>query len=451
MDKNVALLFEPNRSEYVYYLPKTGEVIVTERYMYGEQELTEAFGTKVTDYYQLKAKQRAVCSFLYEMVIGEYLVYRCFEIEAECKKVSENEYICTVLPIKEVSRYVFHSGGVFIESRDHTKTVTTVDKIISDEVYDTLQDADGAFALSLYQAFVHEVKISHKAEIIQALSHVKKAYPKLGIKAFQEIYKKAIERQYLSKGIPKRVIRELEVRNHTPNTAVRIEKDLVVVVGERESKYLECNEQIRTYFDKKNAYYFRRNAVTGKWTEDDLCGRLTQNRDIRYRNVDKDIFDNTCMEKYAGFSVNKYIPTGSKINLGCLLAQVGFLSAEQAAKIDNPVFDVILRNIYEGKIQDGEKSLSELLGITGAQIKFLKDIRIPEDLETFSECMEAGDFKEHFPDVKKRIFAVSFYLNGISTRNNAGDLTKEEVFSAAQTLNSLEKSNDDKRDRLLSE
>lgn len=451
LDKNIAFLFEPDRRKYVYYLPKTGEVIVTERYMYGEQELTEAFGTKVTDYYQLKAKQRATCSFLYEMVIGEYLVYRCFEIEAECRKLIGNEYICTVSPIKEVGRYVFHSGGVFIESRDHTKTVTTVDKIIPDEVYDTLQDADGAFTLSLYQAFVHEVKISHKAEIIQALSHVKKEYPKLGIKAFLEIYKKAITRQSISKGVPKRVIRELDTRSHTPNTTVRIEKDLVVVVGERSCKYLNCSEQTRAYFDKKKAYYFRRNAVTGKWAEDDLCERLNQNRDIRYRNVDKDIFDNTCMEKYAGFSVNKYFPTGSKINLGCLLAQVGFLSAEQAAKIDNPVFYVILRNIYEGKIQDGEKSLSELLGITGAQIKFLKNIKIPEDLERFSECMEADDFKAHFSDVKKRMFAVSFYLNGISRVNNAEDLTKEEVFSAAQTLNSLEKNNDDKRDRLLSE
>ena len=31
----------------------------------------------------------------------------------------------------------------------------------------------------------------------------------------------------------------------------------------------------------------------------------------------KDVFDNTCMEKYAGFSVNRSIPTGSKINLIC--------------------------------------------------------------------------------------------------------------------------------------
>ncbi len=451
LDINVAFLFEPDDHEYVYFLPKTGKVVVTAEYLYGERELTEAFGTRVVDHFQLKAKQRAVHLFLYEMVIGEYLVYRCFEMAAECKKDGDNKYVCSLSPITEVKRYVFHSDGVFIESRDHTRTVTTVDEIVSDEMYDTLQDADGAFSLSLYQAFVREVRISHKTEIIQALSHVKKDYPKLGIKAFAEIYRKAVEKCSISKSVPERVMRELEVRGHMPNTAVRIEKDLVVVTGERECSYLDCCEQTRAYFDRDNAYYFRRNAVTGKWAEDDLCGRLTQSKHIRYRNVDKDVFDNTCMEKYADFSVDKSIPTGSKINLGYLLAQVGFLSAEQAAKIDNPVFNVILQNIYEGKIQDGEKNLSELLGITGAQIKFLKNIRIPNDLAKFAECMEADDFNEHFPDVRKRIFAVSFYLNGISSWNNAYDLTREEVFAAAQTLNSLEKSNDEKRERLLSE
>ncbi len=451
LDKNVVLIFEPACWKYVYYLPKTGKVLVTDRSICSERELTEAFGTKDNKCCCLKSGQRAVRSFLYEMVIGEYLVYRCFEITTECKKNGENEYICTESPIKEVDRYVFHKGGVFIESRDHIKTMTTVDRINTDEVYDTLQDADGAFSLYLYQAFVHKVKISHKTEIIQALGHVRKKIPKLGIKAFTEIYRKAVERQSFSKSIPKRVIRELTIRNHTSNTAVRIEKDLVVVTGKRECKYLDSCEQTRAYFDKDNAYYFRRNAVTGKWMEDDLCGRLIKNADIRSRNIDKDVLDNTCMEKFACFSIDKSIPTGSKINLGYLLAQIGFLSAEQAAKINSPVFDVILRNIYEGKIQDGGKNLSELLGITGAQIKFLKNIRIPDDLEQFADCMEADDFNEHFQDVKKRMFAVSFYLSGFSTWNKNGDLTREEVFSAAPTLNALEKRNDDKRDRLLSE
>lgn len=451
LDQNIALLFEPTRRTNVYYLPKTDEVIVTERNMYGEKELTEAFGTKVCDYCQMKAKQRAERSFLYEMVIGEYLVYRCFEIIAECKKLGENEYSCTVLPAQEVKRYVFHSGGVFIESRDYIRTVTTADRITYDEEYDTLQDADGAFVHSLYKQFARNVKLSHKTVIIRALSHVKKDYPKLGIKAFVEIYKKAAERSIIPKNTPKRIIRELNVRNHAPGIAVRIEKDLVVVTGERDCKILDLREQTRAYFDKTSVYYFRQNAVTGKWVADDLCGQLTQSSDIRDRDIDKDLFDNTCMEKYAGFSVNRSSPTGSKINLGYLLAQVGFLSAEQAAKIDTTVFNVILQNIYEGKLQDGDKTLSELLGITGAQIKFLKNIKIPNDLEKFAECIESDDFIEHFPDIKKRIFAVAFYLNETSSWNNAGDLTREEIFSAAQTLNSLEKCNNVKRDRLLSE
>lgn len=451
LDQSIALLFKPARRTNVYYLPKTGEVIVTERTMYGEKELTEAFGTRVCDYCLMNAKQRAVRSFLYEMVIGEYLVYRCFEITAECKKLGENDYSCTVLPAREVKRYVFHSGGVFVESRDYIRTVTTVDRITYDEEYDTLQDADEAFVQSLYKQFVHNVKLSHKKAIIRALSYVKRDYPKLGIKAFVEIYKKTAEREGILENTPKRIIRELNTRNHASGIAVRIEKDLVVVTGERDCNFLDCREQTRAYFDNKSVYYFRQNAVTGKWEEEDLCGRLTQSRDIRNRNIDKDVFDNTCMEKYASFSVNRSIPTGSKINLGCLLAQVGFLSAEQAAKIDTTVFDVILQNIYEGKLQDGDKTLSELLGITGAQIKFLKNIQIPNDLDKFAECIESDDFKGHFPDIKKRIFAVAFYLNGTSSWNNAGDLTREEIFSAAQTLNSLEKSNNEKRDRLLYE
>ena len=236
LDQNIALLFEPARRTHVYYLPKIGEVIVTERNMYGEKELTEAFGTRVCDYCLMNAKQRAVRSILYEMVIGEYLVYRCFEITAECKKLGENDYSCTVLPPREVKRYVLHSGGVFVESRDYIRTVTTVERITYDEEYDTLQDADRAFAHSLYKQFVQNVKLNNKKAIIRALTHVKKDYPQLGIKAFIEIYKKAAERQSIPENTPERIKRELNVRNHAPGIAVRIEKDLVVVTGERECK-----------------------------------------------------------------------------------------------------------------------------------------------------------------------------------------------------------------------
>lgn len=140
-----------------------------------------------------------------------------------------------------------------------------------------------------------------------------------------------------------------------------------------------------------------------------------------------------------------------RVNLGSLLAQVGFLSAEQAAKIDEDMFGVILKNIYDGWIKNGDESLSELLGLTGPQIKFLRDMHLPEDLEGFGRCMKEEGFVRNFPDVKKRIFAVTFYIEGGNRSTGKWDLSKEEIFEAAQTLNSLEKADTEKRAHLALE
>ena len=208
LDRDVAILFEPVLRDHVYYLPRTGETIVTERYLYSEQRLSEAFGVCVKGFCQIREKERAVRSFVSEMVIGEVLVYRCFEMTAECKKTGENEYTVTVSPAKEVSRILFHGNDIFQEWPDHKTTTVTVDQILFDGIYDTLQDADAGFALSLYQDFVHKVEISHKSEIFQALTHVKKNYPKMGLEAFLEIYRKANERKPISEDTPERIVRE---------------------------------------------------------------------------------------------------------------------------------------------------------------------------------------------------------------------------------------------------
>ncbi|MCR5093340.1 MAG: PcfJ domain-containing protein [Lachnospiraceae bacterium] len=192
--------------------------------------------------------------------------------------------------------------------------------------------------------------------------------------------------------------------------------------------------------------------MTGKWQSDDLAKHVSNNREIEERIIDSDFLENTCAEQFARYSIENRIPRGQKVNLGVLLAQVGFLSAEQAAKIQSPIFEKILQNIFEGKLCDGDKSLAELLGISGAQIKFLEEIEIPDDLAAFSECMEAEDFKVHFPDVKKRIFAAVFYCNGRSNSwDHSRELKKEEIFAAAKTLSSLEKTRIEDRDRLLTE
>lgn len=452
LDKRVVIRFELEMGKgYVYYLPETNTTQISARCLYSKYELSDFLGSKVEDEIQVEGCWSFVSPFVYEMVLGESFVIRRFEITISCHKVGNSDYKCSISPIIEVCRYVFDNIGIRIESRDKTMTFITVKEILSADVYDTLQDADETLNFTLVQSFLHNAKILHKEEILRALWFVKKDHCKLGLKVFLEIYAKATEKKTIDENVPKRIIRELNNRGHIPNTAVRIEKDLVVVTGELECKYLDVSEQTRVYFDSERGYYFRKNIVTGKWQPDDLYTHLLHNRLICKRVIDKDIFDNTCMEKYAEYSMEKSFPVERKINFGSLLAQYYFLSAEQAAKTDSSIYQMILENIYEGKIRDYNKSLSELFGITGAQIKFLKDVPMPSNLESFGKCMESEDFKEYFPDVKKRIFAVAFYLNGNRYWNGTMELTREDVFAAAQTLNSLEKRDMEGKEHLLSE
>ncbi len=452
LDENVVIGFKfDNPREYVYYLPKTGEARISDVMLHDNEDFKRLFGVQIADVFYIRDRHHGyIRNFLFGTVLGGYLVYRRFEISVSCRK-NGNGYKCEVSKPGESCRYVFGDHGVFIENRDHSKTITTADKIAEDEAYDTLRDADGSMGLALYQSFIREVDISHKEDIIRALNHVKKGHTKFEFKVFAEIFSKAVNNKGIAEDTPRRISRELYTRKHPADTAVKITKDLVVVTGGKECEYLDCREETRAYFDKHNAYFFRKNAVTGKWQTDESFWQISKNRYIEGRLVDGEIFENTCMERYIEYSVDSEFRRGIKINLGVMLAQVGFLSAEQAAKIQSPVFDVIIRNIFAGKISDGNKSLPELLGITGAQLKFLKDIHMPNDLEHFSEYMEAEDFRSYFPDVKKRIFAVAFYLNSCTGWDTAWDLTKEEVFEAAQTLNSIERTEGEKREHILLE
>lgn len=453
LDKNIAVRFRPDtEGKYVYYLPKTNSTQSLEQHVYDTRKLSKLFGTEVKAIHVVKENQsKCVRPFMYEMILGDCYVFRRFEIAVFCDEISAGNYKCGVSPAKEVCRYVFHDDSVFIEKRDKTRTVIAVEKIMSDDAYDTLQDAKEVLNDFLYQSFLRDVKIVHQEAILRALSFVKKNYPKLGFKAFLEIYARAIEDKPIDKSVPKRIIRELNGRSHITNTAVRIEKDLVVVTGENECQYLDVREPVRIYFDGERGYCFRKNVITGEWMQDDLLNLLSCNCWIREMVIDKDIFDNTCMEKYAKYAVMKNIPTGGKIDFSAMIAQANFLSAEQAAKTEINIYPLILENIYEGMIKDRNKSLPELLGISGSQLKFLKEVSLPRDLDSFRECMENADFKEYFPDVKKRIFAVVFYLDGKHYRTCSTNLTKEEVFAAAKTLNSLEKSVSLEGERLIRE
>ncbi len=136
---------------------------------------------------------------------------------------------------------------------------------------------------------------------------------------------------------------------------------------------------------------------------------------------------------------------------GSVLAQLTCLSAEQAAKTDEDFFSSVIRGIESEGISDMDKSLPEQFGISGAQLKFLKNIRIPIEIDSFAEMIKDRAFIEYFPDIKKRIFAVSLYLNYDCGWVHQGGVSKKLFFEASKTIESLENTAPDKRENLARE
>ena len=164
-------------------------------------------------------------------------------------------------------RYFPHFQNVefYIYSDGLRKALSSVEAIPVDDLYDTPADADGIHKHDMYLSFIKEARVLYKNEIVKILPNVLKKYPKLGIKPFTEIYKSATTEKDLPEDTPGRIVKGLKYRSHVPKTAVRIEKDLVVVTDERPLEYLDMSEQKRTYYDGRRAYYFKKNIVTGKW------------------------------------------------------------------------------------------------------------------------------------------------------------------------------------------
>ncbi|MBO4900914.1 MAG: PcfJ domain-containing protein [Lachnospiraceae bacterium] len=374
--------------------------------------------------------------FLHETIIDSSYVFRKFEVSS----------------FKEVSRFVFGEYGVILERPDKTMVFTTVDHISEDiKFYDTLADVPAYEEHELYTRFIREVRIDHKDEIIRAMQHVNSRYQRLAFLPFSYIYKNAVDNRGIDESVPERIKKELAKRSHKDGDTVRILKDLVVVVSEQPYKYLDLSVTSRAYFDRGGAYFFRQNPVTGKWRSGNLTEWVLQNRDIRNWWIDSELFDNTCLERYAGLPA----PYSFKHQLafGALICASTYLSAEQAAKTSGQLFHLVYQNIHEGKITDDKVSLPEILGVTGPQIKYLKNYiqeeEMPQDLTAFAQCVRSEEFKRHYPDIKKRIFAVCFYLSDNGPYRHS--LTSQTVCAASKTINALERTNPEKRSELIYE
>ncbi len=422
IDPSVLLLFIEKNMDFVYYLPKTGKVYIgVKRFFHkDDRELNEIFGERISgiEIRREKGIDEPAPTIISEMVIGSCFVYRLFEVPAECSMKGSQEYSCGMLPLREIKRYVFSPCGVIVEYRDNTRTLTTAENIDVGKAYDTIYGADNIYNQYLYRAFAYDADIPHKEDIVGILPRVKKDFPKFALRVFKEIYAKATEREYIPENVPERIVNELNGRSHDPGIAVRIARDLVVVTGESKNDYLECGDQTRAYFDRNAVWYFRKNAVTGKWTAEDLYECVAEKWEAWSRYLDRGFFKNTCMENLAKYAIDKKFPTRSKINLEHLFAEYFFLSAEQAAKIDSPVFDVIVKNIYAGKLVDRKKPLAELLGVTGGYIQsmaagrctilFLRDnkdintplITIEVREQSIRQCYGFRDTHNHNPQIR---------------------------------------------------
>ncbi len=386
----------------------------------------------------------AVCG----MVIGESLVFRKFRTVV-AYDAGNGRLERSMKPVEEICRYVFGPYGVIIEKPDKSYAITSAERIPSDDVYDMMQDAERHDILRFYDEFVDRVKLKHKDEVIRAFRRMR--CPRIEFELFRSVYADAEDQYRMEEDVPELIRHELTARKHRPNTAVRIRKDLIVVTGVTERKNSRGTLNARVYFDGRDVWYFVCNPVSGIWHKADLKQDLRDNRIMRNRIIPKDLLEHTCMEIYAEPASGLWPPRCNRVSLGVLMAVKDYLCAEQAAKTDIRIFKRIIENIYAGILTDQKSSLSQVLGITGAQIKFLKNIKIPGDLYKFAGCMRSEGFKTYFPDVEKRIFAAAFYLNQHHGWNSADDLTQKEIFACARTISSLARTDPDKREWMLDE
>ena len=451
LDKKGVVCFSLDYRRFLCYTPVNDTCAIVEN-IYDLEMLSEVLHCRVSYLYCAPDNVRSIIRyFLYAMVIGESLVFRKFSLKITYARIDDDTYKCTSFPVREVCRYVYGEYGLILEKPDKSYAFLAPDKLPSDDSYDILADAGHREIYGLYTDIVKRVKLRHKEDILRTLRGMEGSLHRLGFELFKSLYAKADE-HYDSEGdIPETIRRELDMRKHRPNKAVRLDKDLMAVSAIRRNKPPERDEEIRIYFDSKRTYCFAKNPVTDEWHAEDIYKAVLSKRQMREMTVDKDLFDGTCMEKHTGLAAKICEAHSNRLGLGILMAISRFLCAEQAAKAHTDLFDVILENIYDGRIVDEERSLPEVFGITGRQIKYLDRDIVPNDLQLFCECMRSDDFIEHFPDVKKRIFAVSFFLDRRLRWDREDELTGEEIFEAAQTLNSIERADSDKRRRMMDE
>nr|MCR4788908.1 hypothetical protein [Lachnospiraceae bacterium] len=343
LDRHVVWVIPLSEQEdkWLFCSPKAGKGVVLDTRYPTDKYLSEVFGHRLNDrsYSELNSGV-ATKRFIFGTIMGEYLVYRLFEVSLRCEPFLVDMYDCLLSEPYELCRYVFYESGIYIENRDGTVELTTPDRIKEKESYDATDDIDGVLEHDMMKKFRSDVRIANKEKLERILPCILSGYgSKFSFVRFLSVFSGVSERSYISGDVPERIKNDLYRRKLTPGTTVKIDKDLVAVTSARGNYYLAEPDEIRTYYDGDQVYFFRKIAYTGEWTQEFPDGSIFRYSSLFDRRIDRDIFDNTCMEEYAEHSVDKNIRSGEKINYGSAMAQMFYLSAEQAAKTEDGLFE----------------------------------------------------------------------------------------------------------------
>ncbi len=439
LDKKLVYCFSSDESFYnVYYLPKTGETIPDTYGYYDRKQLSTLFRTYVRGSVKVENRNRYVLKFSYEMILDERYVCRVFEHTTECKKVGEKEYRCEQA-LKELYRFVFYKDSVVRENRDQSCEPVSIKDIPRDILYDTLYDAGKKRSDELDDAFEKSADIVNKEIVKKAMPdffprwiwHMKE----LCLYPFCEAYEAANESGCSKEDIPEKIWEDLS-NTYSEDGECRLAARVSLVVGKQAHKYYKLKDEVRVYFDCASTYFLRKSTVTGQWIRDDVYYFIAHNDWASRRKVKITLFDNTCLERYADYAPEE----SAQVVFGDVLAMSGYLFAEQAGKMGCPVYGTLIHDIFRGNLCDPTLSLPEVFGITGPQLKYLNDSYLPNTFGGFAELMNDDDFKRVFPDVRKRLFAVSFYSYGGNKWVVVPKIPREDIFMAAKTLNAIERS-----------
>ncbi|MCR4618771.1 MAG: PcfJ domain-containing protein [Lachnospiraceae bacterium] len=467
LDINTVTCFSfPDKDEEVYYYPQT-DITVEKKALQQKSETLEKLlkfqGHDRGTY--LCLSNMYADTYIMPYIIDDHLVFRKLQITIVCG-MSEMAYKCRTLPITEMSRYVFYENGVVVENRDCSRIFTTPDKLIDDSITDVRNSVSKYDDLVLFQTFCEKVQIPYKKKIVQLLKNRQadpwwvKERPRLYFKKLIRLYMYAVEAKDQFENIPERIVNDLRYRSYDSNTSVRLYKDLILVTGSIKDSLKESSTNFRIkwriYADGDNCYYFKQNIVTGTWKRTESVRDLFEydiyGNNLYSKVVDKAVFEKTCLEKYVNYSIAKNIgKRRDKVDLYIMLVQRDYLAAEQAAKISETLLSNIVYTIYEEEGIDKTQKLSDFLGLTGLQIKYLTEydyLNRRLNLKAFGNYMRSNGFITCFPDVKRRIFIAMMRTE--YEKGNCGEkrVDDEMFFEGAQTLNSIANASIGKRERL---